>query len=242
MLFFTAVHDDLQALSDYVKVGKYEHASKEDSWTIFHKNLNTVNIRNLSPVDGRFLALEVFNSMLNRIWYKPVSQTESSHILEEEHSVLAYIAGSNIKQLKNKVQLQAESKVLQLLCCEESEACNASLTCLMDRGGLTYITEGAFKVYNQLELVFRSTDSKDNYKKRVLESTMSSFDELVKNHEDYDINEIPDEAIDNTLSLIMDKYFTTRIHHRCKILSQAAVSAKKVGRQSKGLRKSLKSK
>jgi len=246
-IFPAGVAQELQVLNNYVVMGKVENASKENSWKYFHQNVNKFTVKGFSAPDAAFLATLVFEQMLNRLWKSgedAVHTSASEPITDDDCDIIAYIAGSNLKQLLQKYQSCDEGIILTMLICnkDDAHASNIKLTALKDRGGLTYITKNAFELYKHMETIFRTTSEskknmlRDDFTVAAVAATGNKMYDIVKEHENYD-EVMTESMIYAVLSDVIDKYFSTRIHHRCRIMTENLQQQRK---SKRGLRQSLK--
>lgn len=83
---------------------------------------------------------------------------DTKNLTQHDADVVSYIAGSVLKKLFRKYKNGGEKRgMLFLLTCEkESPNCaNISLTEAKDRGGLLYITNETYEVFQGMESIFR---------------------------------------------------------------------------------------
>lgn len=244
--------EDMKILEEFVVTTRFENASKEASWAKYHANATNFSVRGLSAQDTVFVSMIIFERILKRIWQKDCNTMANIDLTNAktdencEDDIIAYIAGHNLCKLIRKYGTSDHKFILALLTCYEGDdnASHIMLTSIKDRGRLTYVTEDAFDIYKSLEETFTTICTLDQEMPRskfldaAIRNTSGIFGQSIKSHDNYEPT-ITDQIIESTFKLIAAKYFTTRIHHRCKIASQKFHTDAR-SKAKKGLRTTLK--
>lgn len=241
---FLGLVKNLQVLESYLVIKKFENASKEASWSAFHKNISSISIEGIEPSKAIVLATHVFKLLVARVWAKEGQGSYDTVTLSDaDCDVIAYIAGANVNALMRRHSGKENQIFSMLTCCQGDAAVSNRLIAIQDRGGLTYITESAFAIYKAFEITFQTNCQLNNYTSKqiftqeAVKASSELFHNLVIQHEMYE-DTLTDEVIVNVLTLLVDIYFKTRIHHRCKVTAEEFKKTK--AQSKKGLRTTLK--
>ncbi len=198
----------------------------------------------------------VFQAIITRELDIPEKNaTTSAEITYEEANALRYVAGFVCSKVQKKITASKHShRDRMLLClmdlCDDSEEEGAATWTsewvnAIDRGGLCHVSDGTYMVFQEMEVVLRSTYNKD--KAKILENgNRGKLVQTIIKNEDVQFQwcmvttEVEDEEARSLLNMIVNLYVTIRGFSFAKsIMEQYKVSNKKNLQKSKALRKKL---
>ena len=242
----------LAPLQTFIVKGQHTSRCKEKSLTIFHCAAVT-GFPSIAAVTGceKFavlLALEMFTHLLERAFPPPQASTSpilAVHLSTRDRDIVSHIGGSIISKLKRRYKSHKQElheECVGYLCrsCGNSEA-PMSLTKILDRGGLTYITPTALLIFTDLECTFRDCFNKitgnvslTNYKSRVSDEVTCSFYEATCE------SSVSDDVKEVVLTDVIKLFFKIRCHNQLQKIVRTFRAKKNIARKQKPLRKCLK--
>lgn len=171
--------------------------------------------------------------MLKRLWPETnhLAGLLETEISDKDHDVVSYVGGSLPQKLRKNASADY-LECLKLLGCSADKAAHASWTAAQDRGGLTYLPQESFAMFEKAASIFKTLHNYCSNKKIWIHLTVHW---RYQRGFVYIAGSGPENITQKVLRDIGHKYYKIRIHHRGKALMQKLNKTKQ-----KGLRKSLK--
>ena len=240
---------------------KFIHSSREKAWTKYHaacmENLPLVADLTGSTKSAAWLCLSGFKELVELNYPLTSSSTERRHsssteLSEQNRDVIHYIGGSILCKIKKRTAVLQDSQMkecltecLSVMTCRENpegENQEQSMTGLLNRGALIFLTPETKKLFELLELKFREFCETKGQKYTATDfetscaqdsQIISHFTNTLHNVQETDIT----ENVKNRLfGLCCMHLYNVRVHHECQQFMEKQKSCTK----TKGLRKTLK--
>jgi len=258
------LYESLAAVVSYAQ-GSAQKFNKEKMWIKFHELTSSLEfsekwelfvselgIGTLSPLLYQHITDVIFESIIEKK-FTPASENSDSVIEDvsltyEEENAIQYVAGYVIRQLRCD---KANSQMLPLLeqLTENSPVADDPTHCWInqiDRGGLTRVTNEAFKCFCDIELIIRrflhidkTREMNDQFRKKVMDSVLQDeellFDWLMASR-----LSLEDDISNNCLRQIVKKWLSIRGNSFARNVMESYKQESKKGTQkSKPLRSTL---
>ena len=250
-LFFVPLEQELlHELTPFVSF--VAQPSKEKSWNTFHRAAAS-GFPGIAAITGcsRFatlLALEVFSHLMEKASPVPPcgNNTTNNQLTDRDCDIVVYIGGSVVAKLHRRYSSIADGRnkkdcVACLKDNQNSYDIPTSLTELLDRGGLTYISTIAISLFTELERKFRNCFDKlsgnvslSTYRSAVIEEVTCIFIESTSQCN------TSKETKDVVLTDVIKLYFKIRCHSQLRKIVRASRINKQLTKRQKSLRKTLK--
>ncbi|KAK7481947.1 hypothetical protein BaRGS_00026855 [Batillaria attramentaria] len=234
--------------------GRFPSAAAERATANFHKTLLVkipYLVEEFGMVSGDIflLCLTIFEHLKTINYGQTAAATDSKpdSVTSEERDILQYIGGSIVCSIKNKLTASShdqEGKLLLIasLCGEKpsQEGSSASLTSLLDRGGLTYVKPGVIQCMEMMEMEFRRHGNNVSAREKFMGACMNNQDLTSTfyscTYKCLATEEEREDIFENMLRL----FFKIRIHHQCKVFMDKYRAKNQLSSKQKGIRKQLK--
>ena len=223
------------------------------SWTNFH-NAVILGLPSVTAFTGckklaNALAFDIFEHIVKSVFSKKSTDVEKSfvHISGKDNNILSHIGGSIVFKLKKTYRSKRqEHREKCIRCFSTSKPCTdsntePSLTQVLDRGGLTYLTPSAMPILCGLEVGFREFFVQNvgnlcfgSYQSVLSDEVKCTFFEIAS---DCFVQESEKEQVFND---VVKLFFKIRCTNKLKKIFRRLHANKQVAKKQKSLRKQLK--